>query len=164
MALDLAQLDYAGNMLRAWNQEIKAALAEMGIHPGTVTPELARAAYEAQVNYERLREAYTFAYRSMFGAVPSGLSSSRLGLLVAPIALSNPITALVLVVGAIAVGGVAWQAMQIFRDAFTVWRERLRASQGTLLPPIGSGFGDWISDNLIWLSAAGLGFVVLLRR
>lgn len=167
--LDIGQLDLAGTTLRQWNQEIKSALIEVGQHPGSLTASEARALHDAQVTYDRLREAYEWVYRSMFADVPGGLNGRRgLGLVMAPIALANPATALVLIVGAIVAGGVAYQVMQIFRDAIRTWRERQAIGAGATGSQI---IGSWDSDDWFpglpnWgvIAGGGLLLILLLRR
>ena len=163
-----ASLFSVGDYLRSVNVEIKNTLQE--IAGKQVTPELASALHNLQVNYMKAAEYYTTVYRAVYGEVPVGLSALPLGI--------AAWSAWQWLIAAVVAGGILYTALQAFRNALQVWRDRVRAGVVYTLPPEQRGSAidqlfpadtmsnltSWLSENTLLVLGGILGFVLLTRR
>ena len=163
--LDLSDLWNVGDKLRAINQEIKSTLAEEYAARTAGQPfprELAEALQNLNRNYERGRNVYTEVYRTVTGNVPTGLGFIW--------AAAPFLPAWIWLVGALAVGGLIYESLQVMRDALRIWRERqvLQAPQGNVAALTTQQRQEQqgeenFSTTLKWLMAGVAGIIILPR-
>jgi len=157
LEIEESSLFSVGDYLRGVNQEIKAALVDIGQQPvGSVPVEVARSLHNLQLTYEQARVAYETVYRAAYGTVPTGLAALPVGI--------AAWAAWQWLVAAVVAGGLLYTAVQAFRDTVRYWREGLRAEQGQRLPPVESSWEAWIMDNLLLVGVGGVALILLLRR